>query len=173
LANHDIQVCVQKEFQLCAKASSSYPRNYYAWTYRYWIVSSYCSSQTDKLLQEYNDTRRWIELNISDYSGFQYLQQLMTLLLPALNRDRHMDWVNSLVIKYPGHESLWCHKRYCSSIYIGSIDYCYSQHQFVHDIMNGRFRDQSLSDLAQDLTAQEEFALKFGLWQTLLVSNAI
>jgi hypothetical protein len=172
LANHsNIQVCIQKEFQVCAKASSAYPRNYYAWTYRYWILSNYCHCK-DTLVQEYNDTRRWIELNISDYSGFQYLQQLMKLLLPTLDRDRHLGWVNGLVIKYPGHESLWCHKRYCSDIYINDIDYCSSQHQFVRDIMDDRFKHQSLNDLAQDLAAQKEFALKFGLWQTLLVSQA-
>lgn len=170
--NHkDVPVSIQQEFQLCAKASSAYPRNYYAWTHRHWILSNYCSSQTETLLQEYDDTCRWIEFNISDYSGLQYLQQLMKLLGPTMDRDRHIDWVNGLVIKYPGHESLWCHKRYCSSIYVNDIDYFSSQHQFVHDILNDRFKQQALTDLAQDLAAQKEFALKFGLWQTLLVSD--
>lgn len=157
-------------------ASSSYPRNYYAWTYRHWILSTYCSDNLPLIDKEYQDTCHWIETNISDYSGYQYLQHLMKMSnieRDVQKRDQHMKWVDRLIIRYPGHESLWCHRRFCSDLFIQSIDYCKLQHEFISDITNDRFKDQSLSDNIKDMIIQKEFALKFGLWQTLLVSDMI
>lgn len=84
--------------------------------------------------------------------------------------DQHMNWLNRLIIKYPGHESLWCHRRFCSSLFIRSSVYCNLQHEFISEIVNDKFKDQSLSDATNDIIMQKEFALKFGLWQSLLVS---
>jgi protein prenyltransferase alpha subunit repeat containing protein 1 len=157
-------------------ASSSYPRNYYAWTYRYWVLSYYCSNDLPLIEKEYKDTCHWIETNISDYSGFQYLQHLMKMSKidnDELKRDVHMNWVNQLIIRYPGHESLWCHRRFCSDLFIKSIDYCKLQHEFIRDIVNDQFKDLSFNDNIKDMIMQKEYALKFGLWQSLLVSDMI
>ncbi|KAI9477775.1 MAG: hypothetical protein EXX96DRAFT_568141 [Benjaminiella poitrasii] len=156
------------EISLCRKASTIYPRNYYAWTYRYWFIFTYCDTSMFK--EEYQKMCEWIELNISDNSGFQYLQQIMTH--NELNLDQHMQWLDQLIIRYPGHESLWYHRRFCSSIFsIKSAEYCKAQHQYVHDIFHDRFNHQSMSNNPDDIVMQKEFALRFGLWQILLVIN--
>lgn len=157
---------IQHEFKLCTVTSMSYPRNYYAWTYRHWVLSTYCKSNQSIIEREYKDTCQWIELNISDYSGFQYLQQVIEMY-DNNNQEAHMKWLNKLIIKYPGHESLWCHRRFCSNQFIQSIQYCHEQHQFIKDIMQDVYRDQSLS--IDKLHLQKEFALKFGLFQTIMV----
>lgn len=165
-------VDIKNELKLCKLTSNLYPRNYYAWTYRYWIVSTYCKMNLDLVQHEYNDTCDWIDKNISDYSGFQYLQQLIHLL--AFNDSdqiKHMDWLNNLIIKYPGHESLWCHRRFCSTIFITSKSYCLNQHEFINDIINNNksIMEQSLSDKKEDFIMQKEYALRFGLFHSLKV----
>lgn len=92
-------------------------------------------------------------------------------LLKLDTEDIHMKWLDQLIIKYPGHESLWCHRRFCSHLMIHSPNYCHSQHEFISNILNDTFKDQSLSNTTDDIVLQKEFALRFGLWQTLLVSN--
>lgn len=163
---------IDHEFKLCTMTSTSYPRNYYSWNYRHWILCTYCAQNLPLIELEYRSTCTWIETHISDYSGFQYLQQLMHMLNHKENEmDRHMNWLDRLIIKYPGHESLWCHRRFCSNLFIYSSVYCDLQHEFILAIVNDKFKDQSLSNNANDMIMQKEFALKFGLWQSLLVSS--
>ncbi|GAA5804276.1 hypothetical protein HPULCUR_009763 [Helicostylum pulchrum] len=165
--NQLLDIDIVNEFKLCTMTSAAYPRNYYSWTYRNWILKTYCINNIPLLEREYRDTRHWIETHISDYSGFQYLEQLMGLL--RLDTEGiHMKWLDQLIIKYPGHESLWCHRRFCSHLMIHSPDYCQSQHEFISNIINGTFKDQSFSNSTEDIVSQKEFALRFGLWQTLL-----
>lgn len=144
----------------------SYPRNYYAWTYRHWVLFTYCKSNQATVEREYKDICQWIELNISDYSGFQYLQQIMEMY-DNINQEVHMKWLNKLIIKYPGHESLWCHRRFCSTQFIQLVQYCHEQHQFIKDIMQDVYRYQSLS--VENSPLQKEFALKFGLFHIIMV----
>lgn len=166
--NHPLDV--KKEFDLCCASSNAYPRNYYAWTYRYWVLSTYCKNDPTQVQREYSETCDWIVRNISDYSGFQYLQHLVQMQsFDDVKRDAHMEWLDNLIIKYPGHESLWCHRRFCSHQFKNSSTFCVSQHQFIHDIMNDRFTSRSLSDNVNDFVMQKEFALKFGLFHTLIV----
>ncbi|KAG2197713.1 hypothetical protein INT47_007947 [Mucor saturninus] len=169
-----IELSVDNELKLCTTASTSYPRNYYSWNYRHWILCTYCTQDLPFIEHEYKSTCHWIETHISDYSGFQYLQHLMVMLEfdhKKTEMDQHLYWLNGLIIKYPGHESLWCHRRFCSNMFIHSSDYCNLQHVFILNILNDTFKDQSLSDDLNDMVMQKEFALKFGLWQSLLVSD--
>lgn len=170
---NQVELSVENEFKLCTMTSSSYPRNYYSWNYRHWVLHSYCAQNLPLIEHEYKSTCHWIETNISDYSGFQYLQHLMNMLEfghKDTERDQHMYWLDRLIIKYPGHESLWCHRRFCSNLFIHSYDYCDLQHKFIIEILDDKFKDQSLSDNINDMIMQKELALKFGLWQSLLVS---
>lgn len=167
-----VNIDITNEFKLCTITSTAYPRNYYSWTYRNWILQTFCKHNVTLLKREYKDTCHWIETNISDYSGFQYLQQLMELL-KLDTKDKHMKWLDKLIITYPGHESLWCHRRFCSHLFLHSPNYCHSQHAFISNILNDAFKDQALNNSAKDMVLQKEFTLKFGLWQTLLVSNYV
>ncbi|KAI8087856.1 uncharacterized protein B0P05DRAFT_530420 [Gilbertella persicaria] len=156
---------IEKELKLAKVSSAAYPRNYYAWTYRTWILLSHCS--LPRAQQEYDQTCCWIELNISDFSGLQYLQRIIQYLKIKDYR-RHMEWLDQLIIKYPGYESLWCHRRFCSYLFVSSTEYCDSQHAFIHGIVSDQFKDQSLSDSKSDFDLQKEYALKFGTWQTMM-----
>ncbi|KAI8636677.1 hypothetical protein BD408DRAFT_448244 [Parasitella parasitica] len=159
---------VEHEFQLCTMTSMAYPRNYYAWTYRFWVLSTFCKSDQNVVGKEYQETRRWIELNISDYSGFQYLQQVMEMH-GAIEQESHMAWLDNLIVKYPGYESLWCHRRFCSSLFIQSEEYCHRQHQFIKNTLQGVYKDQSLTNDKWPL--QKEYALKFGLFQCIMETH--
>lgn len=170
---NQVEINISKEFKICTMTSSLYPRNYYSWTYRHWILCTYCVQNMLMIENEYRDTCHWIETNITDYSGFNYLQQLMKMLGLVNNQfemDQHMKWLNNLIIKYPGQESLWCHRRFCSNLFIHSLVYCNLQHEFIKEIMNDTYKNVSLSNDENDFIMQKDFALKFGLWQTLLVS---
>lgn len=150
--------------------SMLYPRNYYAWTYRHWVLSVYCASDPAKVQQEYTSTCQWIERNISDFSGFQYLQQVMEMHAD-IPRASHMQWLDTLIVRYPGHESLWCHRRFCSHLFARSEAHCHEQHAFVENIMRDVYKDQSLS--LDNMHLQKEFALKFGLFHLIMVSSAV
>jgi protein prenyltransferase alpha subunit repeat containing protein 1 len=74
---------------------------------------------------------KWTKVNVSDYCGFHHRQFLLLQLEKILqhtnssNMDiktsnmcklcnfwqEECDYVNSLIQLYPGHETLWCHKR--------------------------------------------------------------
>ncbi|KAI8985481.1 hypothetical protein BDB01DRAFT_788407 [Pilobolus umbonatus] len=147
-ANYD------QELSLCTLTTEKYPRNYYSWTYRYWILSNFLNK--DKRMKEYHQSKAWVALNISDYSGFHYLEQCMKLI--TLDGMEHMKWIDELICKYPGHESLWCHRRFCTHLYMKKygVEFCHYQHQFIQKVISSA--DEK----------QKEYALRFGLWQTLL-----
>lgn len=141
------------EHALCQSTAERHPRNYYAWTYRYWLLTQ--SMDQTRVRDEYEHTKTWIGLNISDYSGFHYLEHCMKLT--SVDITSHMQWISNLIKMYPGHESLWCHRRYCSYLYIHTPNYCEQQHQFVQDVL---MKESSHSD-------ERTFALRFGLWQLM------
>ncbi|CAO3694594.1 unnamed protein product [Rhizopus stolonifer] len=160
LSQYENIVKVEAELRLCERACSAYKRNYYAWTYRSWILARH----VERAESEYNSVIGWIELNISDASGFQYLEQTMKLReWNKLLTETHIKWLDGLIIKYPGYESLWCHKRYC--VYKFDTQ-AYLQHQFVQDVIQDKYNNQALDN--ENLKTQKEFALKFGLWLAVL-----
>ncbi|KAI8889484.1 protein prenylyltransferase [Backusella circina FSU 941] len=164
---------IDNELELCQRACSIYPKNYYAWTYRSWLVSTRCQQEISILNREYRTSRHWVELNISDYSGVQHLQRVMELL-PLVSMDivDHTHWVEGLIKRYPGHESLWCHKRFCAHLAMrvlgddGWSPYCEEQHSFIKAVQDGCFVEESLSE--SDQAMQKELALRFGVWQAFL-----
>ncbi|KAI8352061.1 hypothetical protein BD560DRAFT_409029 [Blakeslea trispora] len=156
---------VKQELELCQWTCTAYPRNYYAWRHRTFLLRHFCS--LIDLSKEYRDVCHWIELHISDYSGFHYLQHIIQqLAFDQEQMKQHMQWLDGLIIKFPGHESLWCHKRFCSHLFIKSTSYCYAQHQFVQDVLSNQHQAEALDDHSDHFQAQREYALRFGLWQT-------
>ncbi|OAC99317.1 hypothetical protein MUCCIDRAFT_157179 [Mucor lusitanicus CBS 277.49] len=166
---HYADLDVENEFKLCTMTSMLYPRNYYAWTYRHWVLSNYCALDPARVEQEYKNTCQWIERNISDFSGFQYLQQVMEMH-KGIRRESHMQWLDTLIIRYPGHESLWCHRRFCSHLFVRSEVHCYEQHAFIENIMQDVYKNQSLA--LDNVSLQKEFALKFGLFHLIMEKQA-
>jgi len=75
------------EFQLAARASEMYPRNYHAWLHRYICVQCLISraldgtsGALDALHSEFKASQRWVELHVSDHTAVHYLSRLVSSL---------------------------------------------------------------------------------------------
>ncbi|KAG0180051.1 hypothetical protein DFQ28_001881 [Apophysomyces sp. BC1034] len=164
----------EKEFSVCTRTTTLYPKNYYSWNYRHWLLSL---METDHPLikNEYQHARRWVELNVSDHSGVQHLEhalQAMTQQDKSIIAE-HISWLDQLIVSFPGHESLWCHRRFWAYLSVQLIKDWTShrelQHTFVEDVIQEKFTHGALNRDQASLGRQAEFALRFGLWLTLLV----
>lgn len=126
---------VKKEMQFCTRMSVLYPRNYYAWTYRKIAMEQFvCQQQQQQqqqqqlmkqvLEEELHEMNQFMRKNISDYSCMHFiqylLQQLLLLLFKQSNSNNsgkyllihQLFWNQIFLYYYPGHEALWCHRRW-------------------------------------------------------------
>jgi hypothetical protein len=142
---------LELELRLCQRSITLYPRNYYAWNHRHWLLTL-IMHDSDRLDQEYKATCRWIENNVSDHSGLRYLEELLKVHAVA----SHVPWLEALLVRYPGHESLWCHRRYCATLF-GSDN---NDHRFIQGILTNPPSE-----------TQRLLAAKFGLWLCHLVNQ--
>eukprot|EP00058_Branchiostoma_floridae_P001218 XP_002586706.1 hypothetical protein BRAFLDRAFT_217651 [Branchiostoma floridae] len=71
---------LEAELAVCQRSAERYPSNYYAWTHRAWVVENVARCHYKILMRELSDTRHWISRHISDHSGLQYRQFLITQL---------------------------------------------------------------------------------------------
>ncbi|XP_078617354.1 protein prenyltransferase alpha subunit repeat-containing protein 1-like [Branchiostoma floridae x Branchiostoma japonicum] len=115
---------LETELAVCQRSAERYPSNYYAWTHRAWVVENVARCHYKILMRELSDTRHWISRHISDHSGLQYRQFLITQLgthfrsadtlqdefLPLLTAE--FELLTDLITAFPGHEALWYHRRY-------------------------------------------------------------
>ncbi len=110
-------VSFEKEMKFCSFICEIYPRNYYCWTYRTYIMTQYYGKDTFKLKQEIESVKQFIKKHIGDYSAMVYIQQLLQLFpkhsseLKELLVDQ-LYWNQLWVHYFPGHESLWQHRRF-------------------------------------------------------------
>ncbi|KAI7876953.1 protein prenylyltransferase [Lichtheimia hyalospora FSU 10163] len=152
---------LEKELSLCERTATLHPRNYYAWNYRGWLLDQFITAPEDQH-SEYCRTRTWIERNVSDHSGIHHMARVMQAIGKA-NKDTHMDWIDDLIIRFPGHEALWCHRRFCVTFF--SLD----GHGFVDKAIAAAqetcCNDQDLMDM------QMELAIRYGIWLCLMVRN--
>ncbi|TSM85977.1 Protein prenyltransferase alpha subunit repeat-containing protein 1 [Bagarius yarrelli] len=129
-----IQRSVQEEMKVCADAAGRYPSNYNAWSHRIWVLQHMAKGNLKILHDELSSTKLWVSMHVSDHSGFHYRQFLLKALLAELgqvqqpNRGGSADEPHTEVIpqlfhdeielctdlieSYPGHETLWCHRRH-------------------------------------------------------------
>lgn len=145
LANLDL------ELRLCQRSITLYPRNYYAWNHRHWLLTL-VMRDNNRLDQEYQVTCRWIENNISDHSGLRYLEEVLKIHTVT----SHVPWLEALLERYPGHESLWCHRRYCATLFGTNSN----DHRFIQRIL-----------ASTPSETQRLLAAKFGLWLCHLVNQ--
>ncbi|KAI8364650.1 uncharacterized protein BYT42DRAFT_589937 [Radiomyces spectabilis] len=161
---------VGKELGLCTRAATLYPRNYYAWTFRHWLLDTTIIHHRHLLETEFSQARRWVELNVSDHSGVQHLERVLQALSPLpFDFQDHIVWLNDLIKRFPGHEALWCHRRFCvhfaETLSLNLAQYYKEQHQFVEDRI-GAADDATLEKAA--MNTDTELALRFGLWISML-----
>ncbi|CAJ0749016.1 13082_t:CDS:2 [Entrophospora sp. SA101] len=97
------------EIKIIQHVLNLYPKNYFSWLHRYWMleqlesmatvaaVPSLFNNNKDKeeeerlrfynefLSQELKNVKNWINLNLSDYSGLNYLQNLLIKIIKNLH----------------------------------------------------------------------------------------
>lgn len=118
------------EMDVCAAAARSYPRNYFAWTHRYWTLSRV---SPELVATECDAMQQWAAINTSDHAGLFYRGLVVLLALaherqckvsqaetptpPTDDNNSSVAWRLAweqgaeLQARYPGHESLWRHRR--------------------------------------------------------------
>ncbi|CAG8682107.1 14047_t:CDS:2 [Cetraspora pellucida] len=140
------------EIPITRRVAELYPKNYYTWTHRHWIISllpNYSSDSLSFLDNELLNMEKWVRTNISDHSGFHHRQiclikksqfydstiinflgisrdNLLSQIIVSENLSSTQEdhivllWFNEirftrdLILKYPGHETLWYHLRFLS-----------------------------------------------------------
>lgn len=169
---------LEKELALCARAATIYPRNYYAWQHRQWILKNMTTS--DSLRFEYEQTCRWVETNVSDYSGQHHLSLVISALKEhgaEIDITKHLEWVEALMTRFPGHESLWYHRRNCYATLITtktskerlSVN---DEHTFIEKCVHSaesKRRQTSVQDEQEFLRKQILFAYRYGYWLCIKV----
>lgn len=129
-----IQRAVHEEMKVCADAAGRYASNYNAWSHRIWVLQHMAKGNLKILHDELSSTKLWVSMHVSDHSGFHYRQFLLKALLAELGQaqqpngggsvdEPHTDAIpqlfhdeielcTDLIESYPGHETLWCHRRH-------------------------------------------------------------
>jgi len=137
---------ISNELAISSTASEIYPRNYHAWLHRYKCLHSLASSAqhsdpssnsfillSQVLRAEEFAIKKWVEMNISDYSAMQYLCHVYTVMTKmkvqhiqihadsdarGTGDDRldkvsfsPLDHAMELVERYPTHEASWYYLR--------------------------------------------------------------
>ncbi|CAG5121648.1 unnamed protein product [Candidula unifasciata] len=114
-----------RELRLCSQTAEKYPCNYHSWSHRVWLMQQCFSSSLEVLVSELKATESWVCQHISDHSGFHYRQFLLTelhqrrakLAMTCLLNSTEllmfeMSLVCDLLHSFPGHETLWYHRRF-------------------------------------------------------------
>ncbi|KAG2178864.1 hypothetical protein INT43_001710 [Umbelopsis isabellina] len=104
---------IESERKICERTATIYPRNYYSWVYRHNLLKL-MASDTAALKTEYNWSRAWVESHISDHTGIQHLERCLIMTGLEFDIIEHWSWTADNIKRYPGHEALWCHLRFCS-----------------------------------------------------------
>ncbi|KAH8554264.1 hypothetical protein BGW37DRAFT_518001 [Umbelopsis sp. PMI_123] len=163
---------VAREVQLCERTATLYPKNYYSWTYRHWLLTH--MSTLDEKINEYQWSLKWVESHISDHAGIQHLERCLYLLHQTQMIKAHLTWIRGHIKRYPGHESLWCHMRYCTNLAISKrishkriFDYT-TEPTFIDDVLKACKASDSGDE---DMQKQWQLALRYGLWITHLINH--
>ncbi|CAM9200906.1 unnamed protein product [Laminaria digitata] len=142
---------VREELKVCERVADLYPKNYYAWTQRSWVVlrvvggaieggatdggvgdaeggTSSPGEQAEELLRgELSFLNKWLTSHVSDHSALNHRKNVVSALaaVPSASGRAGLDFVdqerssNSVLIQdYPGHESLWCYRRFLCQTFL-------------------------------------------------------
>eukprot|EP00752_Nemacystus_decipiens_P004469 g4081.t1 len=155
---------VGEELRVCQRVAELYPKNYYAWTQRSWVVlrvvggnfrgvdagagagagagdgskvvrheagegedSTPSMTLAEELLRsEVSFVDKWLTSHVSDHSALNHRKNVVSALvaissvnqsrLDVLEKERSSN--SKLLRDYPGHESLWCYRRFVCQAFL-------------------------------------------------------
>lgn len=126
----------RRETKAAFQAASKYFSNYHAWDYRRFLLDTYLARndvpvdiKLEILKYEKEVSSTWLNTHISDYCGYHYRQILLgyiaklgltveesqVMIMAELKENQGM------ILFYPGHESLWYHRRILIRLYAKTI----------------------------------------------------
>ena len=110
---------VQSELAACERAADCYPKNYMAWTHRHFVARHLDS---DELIAELNAHLSFAVRHVSDHASFQYRSFLLDLAAGLFSPPKaaallqaEAEFNTELITRFPGHEALWCHRRFLAA----------------------------------------------------------
>jgi hypothetical protein len=135
---------VQEEIAICARVAERYPKNYYAWTHRRYLLgqlqnlvqeaknNNYFAQHFISLLQnEWSSILSWLKTHVSDHSAVHYGGQVLEFWLDSIQDDEKslsiqvmtgaLQSARDLVDRYPDHETLWMFRRV---VVVTAMRYC-------------------------------------------------
>lgn len=130
----------REESDLLDSVTRNTPNNYHAWNHRIWCFENYMLVyETDALSRELRFSEDWIKTHVSEHTGFHYRQHVIDSLKG--HKLKEIDEYSKLVLNcdsgctaqhqilylliyelhkvlpdlhhhFPGHESIWYHRKY-------------------------------------------------------------
>lgn len=83
LKDSEVESWLRTDIALCTSVSEAYPKNYYSWTHRQWVIETFgrhiahTTAWRELLDSEVTFARDWIEKHLSDYCGYHHLLFLL------------------------------------------------------------------------------------------------
>ncbi|KAI8066796.1 hypothetical protein BC940DRAFT_347281 [Gongronella butleri] len=165
------QLDIEAERRLCERSATLYPRNYYAWHHRFWLLEQMNAAAIE---EEYESMVAWAGAHVSDHSGIHHLGQVVERWLvpaPSKRLAAHVAWLDNVTQQFPGHESLWAHRRACAMLMLERTDettWPQSQHRWIDNVLHYKPKHADLDTSPASWHQQHVLALRYGLWLCLL-----
>lgn len=83
--------------------------------------------------------------------------------------ENHCRWLREHIKRYPGHESLWCHMRFCAYMAAArKVLELTTEPAFIEEVLKA-CKDSDVED--ESILKQRQLVLRYGLWITHMVST--
>eukprot|EP01038_Epipyxis_sp_PR26KG_P012351 gene12351-16565_t len=110
---------IETEKELCRKMSELYPKNYYSWLHRIWLLQQMSNFQ---IVEELEFSENWLNAFVTDHCACNHYIQVIRYVLK--NPKIVEEYINQhqpdslqlilcekLILHRPGYETLWCLRR--------------------------------------------------------------
>ncbi|PLW17517.1 hypothetical protein PCANC_08013 [Puccinia coronata f. sp. avenae] len=151
---------IEKELAFNLTACDAYPRNYYAWFHRKWIMhqlihstpSSVSSSDHEK--EEACDSERtrllhFLSLHPRDHSATNYISFLITTTtIPHATRVKFIQDVYTILAQYPQYETVWSFLKFITisrTITIREMVVLFNSHPDLSQLLHSLNNDDNFS----------------------------
>ena len=107
---------LDNELLLCSTSAESYPKNYYAWMHRLWLLQYMDYIYIEKELDFIDN---WLLAHVSDHSAVNHKNQILNRLIKLKSNNEDIIRVlittliknEKLLLLRPGNEALWYDRR--------------------------------------------------------------